>query len=51
MNIDPLRKACKGTVVAAGEPDFKNAVDGGLWNRRIPGGVFFGYFDGLSGTT
>ncbi len=36
MNIDDLKKACKGTVVAAGEPGFTKAVFGDLWNKRIP---------------
>ena len=36
MNIDALKKACRGLVVAAGEPDFHKAVYGGLWNKRQP---------------
>jgi len=36
MSIATLRKACKGRIVAVGEPDFKKAVYGGLWNKRIP---------------
>jgi FAD/FMN-containing dehydrogenase len=36
MNIDALKKACKGVVTAAGEPDFRERVYGGLWNRLVP---------------
>ncbi len=36
MNIDALRKTCRGPVVAAGEPEFHKAVYGGLWNKRHP---------------
>jgi FAD/FMN-containing dehydrogenase len=36
MNIDRLKRACKGVVAAAGEPDFEERVYGGLWNRLIP---------------
>jgi FAD/FMN-containing dehydrogenase len=36
MNIDALKKTCKGVVTAAGEPDFKERVYAGLWNRLIP---------------
>ncbi|MGA7393348.1 MAG: FAD-binding oxidoreductase [Terrimicrobiaceae bacterium] len=36
MNIDTLKRACKGVVAAAGEPDFEERVYGGLWNRLVP---------------
>ncbi len=36
MTIEILKKNCRGTVVAAGDPDFQEAVHGGLWNRLIP---------------
>jgi len=36
MNIESLKNACKGAVVAAGEPDFHKAVYGDLWNKRRP---------------
>ncbi len=36
MSIDALRKACKGAVTAADEPDFKERLYGGLWNRLVP---------------
>jgi FAD/FMN-containing dehydrogenase len=36
MNIDTLKRACKGLVAAAGEPDFEERVYGGLWNRLVP---------------
>jgi len=36
MDIDSLRAACKGTVVAAGDVHFLDAAHGGLWNRLVP---------------
>ena len=35
-SIDALKKACKGTVTAAGESGFEESVYGGLWNRLVP---------------
>jgi FAD/FMN-containing dehydrogenase len=36
MNIDALKKACKGTVTAAGEANFQEAIHGDLWNQLVP---------------
>ena len=36
MNIDTLKRACKGVVAAHGEPGFEEQVYGGLWNRLFP---------------
>lgn len=36
MNIDGLKKACKGTVTAAGDAGFLEAIHGNLWNRLLP---------------
>jgi FAD/FMN-containing dehydrogenase len=36
MNIDALKKACKGPVTAAGAPNFQEAIHGDLWNQLIP---------------
>jgi FAD/FMN-containing dehydrogenase len=34
-SLDALRRACKGTVTATGEPAFEERVFGGLWNRLL----------------
>ncbi len=36
MNIDSLKKACKGKVTLAGDPDFPAAIHGDLWNLLVP---------------
>ncbi|WP_286134278.1 FAD-binding oxidoreductase [Methylobacterium sp. Leaf123] len=36
MNIDGLRKACKGEVFTADDAPFLEAIHGNLWNRLIP---------------
>lgn len=36
MNLDALKKSCRGRVTAAGEPDFPHALHGGLWNKLVP---------------
>ncbi len=36
MNCEPLRKVCRGTVTAAGDPTFKEAIHGNLWNKLVP---------------
>jgi len=36
MNIDALKKACKGTVTAAGDVNFQEAIHGDLWNKLVP---------------
>ncbi|MCX5516722.1 FAD-linked oxidase [Kaistia algarum] len=36
MNIDSLKKMCKGTVVAIGDPGFQEAIHGDLWNKLVP---------------
>ena len=36
MNIDALKKACKGTVTTAGDSNFQEAIHGDLWNQLIP---------------
>ncbi len=35
VSLDALRRACQGTVTAAGEPAFEERVFGGLWNRLL----------------
>ena len=35
MDINSLKKAAKGTVLAAGDADFEHAVLNGLWNRLV----------------
>ena len=36
MDIDTLRRAVRGTVLAADDPAWANALDGLLWNARKP---------------
>lgn len=36
MNVDSLKRACKGTVAAAGEAGFLETLHGDLWNRLVP---------------
>lgn len=36
MNIDSLKKACKGEVVAADDARFPEAIHANLWNKLIP---------------
>ena len=36
MNIDALRKSCRGTVAARGDANFEELIHGNLWNRLIP---------------
>jgi FAD/FMN-containing dehydrogenase len=36
MEIDGLRKACKGIVAARADEDFIELIHGNLWNRLIP---------------
>ncbi|MGU3417813.1 FAD-binding oxidoreductase [Methylobacterium sp. D54C] len=36
MNAETLRTACKGPVIDAGDPQFREALHGNLWNRLIP---------------
>jgi len=36
MNIDTLRKTCKGAVVVPGDAGFSELLHGDLWNRLIP---------------
>ncbi len=37
MNIEALKKACKGVVAANGDANFEQEVCGGLWNQLQPG--------------
>lgn len=36
MNIEALKRACKGKVTAAGDADFAEAIHGDLWNKLVP---------------
>src|SRR5260370_41836923 len=36
MDIDALKKACKGVVAARGDANFTELIHGNLWNRLIP---------------
>jgi FAD/FMN-containing dehydrogenase len=36
MNFEALKKACKGKVTLAGDPDFQSALYGDLWNLLVP---------------
>ena len=36
MDIDALKKACKGVVAAQGDANFTELIHGNLWNRLIP---------------
>ncbi|WP_244537229.1 FAD-binding oxidoreductase [Methylobacterium pseudosasicola] len=36
MDVEHLRSACRGPVIAAGDPGFREALHGNLWNRLIP---------------
>ena len=36
MDIDALKKACKGVVAARGDTNFTELIHGNLWNRLIP---------------
>jgi FAD/FMN-containing dehydrogenase len=36
MDIDALRKVCKGVVAAQGDANFTELIHGNLWNRLIP---------------
>ena len=36
MDIDALKKACKGVVAAPGDANFTELIHGNLWNRLIP---------------
>src|ERR1041385_8179930 len=36
MDIDALKKACKGVVAAQGDANFTDLIHGNLWNRLIP---------------
>jgi FAD/FMN-containing dehydrogenase len=36
MNIEALKKACKGKVTTAGEAGFQEALHGDLWNKLTP---------------
>jgi len=37
MDVDALKKACKGVVAVRGEANFSELIHGTLWNRLIPG--------------
>ncbi len=36
MDLSALKKACKGVVATAGDPNFTELLHGDLWNRLIP---------------
>src|SRR5260370_42689421 len=36
MDIEALKKACKGVVAAQGDANFTELIHGNLWNRLIP---------------
>jgi FAD/FMN-containing dehydrogenase len=36
LDLDALKKGCRGAVVGASEPEFAERVYGGLWNRLLP---------------
>ncbi len=36
MTIESLKTSCRGTVITAGDPDFRAMLHGNLWNRLIP---------------
>jgi FAD/FMN-containing dehydrogenase len=36
MNIEALKKACKGVVATLGDANFTELIHGDLWNRLIP---------------
>jgi hypothetical protein len=36
MDIDALKKTCKGAVAAQGDANFTELIHGNLWNRLIP---------------
>ena len=36
MTLDSLRRSCRGSVIAAGDPQFREAAHANLWNRLIP---------------
>src|SRR6516165_6609702 len=36
MDIEGLKKACKGVVAAQGDANFTELIHGNLWNRLIP---------------
>jgi FAD/FMN-containing dehydrogenase len=36
MNIEALKKACKGVVATQGDANFTELIHGDLWNRLIP---------------
>src|SRR3954469_24058098 len=36
MDIDALKKACKGVVAAQDDANFTELIHGNLWNRLIP---------------
>lgn len=36
MNIAALKNACQGKITVAGDPYFKDALYGDLWNRLLP---------------
>src|SRR5260370_23883309 len=36
MDIDALKKACKGVVAAQGDANFTELIHANLWNRLIP---------------
>ena len=36
MDIDALKRACKGVVAAPGDANFTELIHGNLWNRLIP---------------
>jgi len=36
MNIETLRKSCRGQVTAAGDANFAEAIHADLWNKLVP---------------
>lgn len=36
MNVDILKKTCRGTVATRGDTGFEELIHGNLWNRLIP---------------
>lgn len=36
MNIETLKKSCRGAVTLAGDPGFEKALHGDLWNLLLP---------------